>query len=184
MKKAFVAIAFIWIIQSTSNIYAQEIKLGTYLSGTFTQFFPHYGFSVGVEMKYFYLSTGISSIFWPTIDFKGNNFFFYFDIGPRIPLYSGKVFQFSAPLAIRSTYLKFIKPVGDGYKDNLSILFLGGSVNLNFDWKIYKFGIYCFASAYFLGQVSDNSYYSNFNSSSKEKLCIGVQTGSGISYSF
>lgn len=183
------------LLMTSQLLCDQRVKLGTYFSinakpGSLSTTIPNYGFSAGYEMKFFYSSIGISSTFVPWFWFQDSNYSFYLDAGPRIPLYTGEIFEFSVPLAFRLSYFNYCAEAGDGACDNIKRLFAGGSFNLDFNWKIQKgIGVYFFASIYFLGKIKENSEYyyrdpREMVDNTRDEFYVGIHTGSGISYSF
>lgn len=197
MKKHFLIITIVLLffnISAANDSY--KIKFGSHFSINatpvdFTITMPNYGLSTAFEMKYLYLSTGVSSsVLTPWFVFMPTSFQYFFDIGPRIPLYTGRFFQFSIPLAFRFSYFHYIGDAGDGGSDKIRRLVLGGSITLNFDWIIHKnTGVYFFMSSFFSGKVLENSKYyydppDQYIDNSKQNIYIGVQIGSGISHNF
>ncbi len=200
-RKHFLLLVFLLFF----NIYAEadpssetqsrrfyKIKFGSYLSYNakpkdIVFLPPYYGFSAGFEMKYFYSSIGFSSSFltpWTLFD-DGCNVFFS-DIGPRILIYTGKIFQLSIPLALRFSYFDYHEQIGDGYYHKNKYFLIGAALNLNFDWKVSEhIGTYFFTSAYFLGQAGDKSEYDDYEEDPDiPHLFIGIHIGSGVSYNF
>ena len=184
------------IVFLTGSVCARKIKLGTFLStnlkpGAFSTTIPQHGIQTGFETKYVFTNFEFShSQITPWHSMLRESYTFSVDAGAKIPIYSKNSFNFSIPATLKFSYYYYHADSGDSSYDTIKRPCLGGSIHLNFEWKIVKkLFFFLDISSYVQGRLNDYSTYSHSEMAdwidhSDEKFYTGIIAASGISYKF